>query len=304
MAVTKNKNVKTNPWYFTIEVNRNGKRERIKRRGFKTKKEAEAAQRALLNGLGKGLNLEESKTLYRDFMADWIRDKKTKVKQRTLDTFKGLVNNHILPTRKNAQGKDVGLGELTLSDITPRHIQNLYNELQESGRLSSENIQKVHTIINESLKKAAGWNMIIKNPASVVDRPKAETAEMQYWTDEEGRQFLKAAEGDRYYGAFLLAIATGMRQGEILGLRMQDVDTKNRMISVRQTLNHNGKTFEAGAKTASGVRSIGIDKVTAIHLEKLIHRNKEEKIANADTYEKAQFAHMYSTGRTGFSAKY
>lgn len=77
-----------------------------------------------------------------------------------------------------------------------------------------------------------------------------------------------------------------MRQGEILGLRMQDVDTKARTLSVRQILNHDGKTFEAGAKSASGIRSIGIDKTTAGALDELMHRNKEEKMANADIYER------------------
>jgi integrase len=75
-----------------------------------------------------------------------------------------------------------------------------------------------------------------------------------------------------------------MRQGEILGLRWQDVDFKNRTISIRQILNHNGKTFEPGAKTASGIRSIGIDKVTADELEKLHRRIKEEKMLNRDVY--------------------
>ncbi|MFG0211902.1 tyrosine-type recombinase/integrase [Brevibacillus porteri] len=275
MAVTKDKNVQKNPWYFTIEIDENGKRKRIKRRGFKTKKDAEAAQRDLLNELGQGLNLNASKTIYRDFMTDWLRDKKTKVKSRTLETYAGLVNNHILPA----------LGDLPLADITPRHIQNLYNELHESERLSGENIQKVHTIINESLNKAASWDMIIKNPAAVVDRPKAETKEMMYWTDEEAHRLLGVAKEDRYYYAILLAVTTGMRQGEILGLRWQDLDLKNRTLSVRQILNHDGKTLEPGAKTASGIRSIGIDKVTAIELEKLRHRTKEEKMANRDIYE-------------------
>ena len=242
MAVIKDKNLKSNPWYFTIEINEGGKRKRIKRRGFRTKALAEEAQRELLNELKRGLDLNASKTLYKDFMADWLRDKKTKVKPRTLETYAGLVKNHILPA----------LGKLELGEITPRSIQNLYNDLQESGRLSGENIQKVHTIIKESLNKAAGWDMIIKNPAAAVDRPQAKAAEMLYWNDEESRQFLTVAQTDRYYHAFMLAIATGMRQGEILGLRWQDVDLKNRMISVRQILNHDGKTLEAGAKTESG----------------------------------------------------
>lgn len=275
MTVIKDKNVKKNPWYFVIEVGEGAERKRIKRRGFRIKQDALDAERELLNQLKQGLNLNASKTLYRDFMADYLRDKKAKVKKRTLDTYAGLINKHILPK----------LGDLALGEITPRHIQNLYNDILESGALSEENLQKIHTLINESLKKAAGWDMIVKNPAAVVDRPSAPAKEMQYWTETESQIFLSVARTDRYYCAFLLAITTGMRQGEILGLRIQDVDTKNRMISVRQILNHDGKTLEAGAKTASGIRSIGIDKVTAGELDKLIRRVREEKMLHRDVYE-------------------
>jgi len=275
MAVTKDKNVKTNPWYFTIEHSENGDRKRIKRRGFKTKKEAEEAQRALLNELKNGLDLNASKTLYSEFMKDWLRDKKTTVKKGTLDIYTWLVNNYIFPT----------LGNIPLADITPRHIQNLYNDLMDSGNLARENVQKVHTIIKSSLGKAAGWDMIIKSPAAVVERPQSESKEMLYWMDEEAHIFLNVAKDYRYYIAFLLAITTGMRQGEIMGLRWEDVDLKRRTISVRQILSHDGKSFEAGAKTISGVRSIGIDKVTATALEKLHKRIIEEKMLHRDIYE-------------------
>lgn len=275
MTVFKDKTVKKNPWYFVIEVGEGKERRRVKRRGFKLKQDALEAERNLLNELKKGLDLNASKTLYRDFMHDYLRDKKAKVKTQTLETYSSLVDKHILPS----------LGDLQLGEITPRHIQNLYNDIIESGRLSGENLQKVHTLINESLKKAAGWDMIIKNPAAVVDRPKATPKEMLYWTDEESHIFLEAAKGDNLYCGFLLAITTGMRQGEILGLRYQDIDFKNRTISVRQVLNHNGKSIEPGAKTASGIRAIGIDKFTAMELEKLSHRVKEEKMKNRDIYQ-------------------
>lgn len=112
-----------------------------KKRGFKTKKEAETAMIEMQNEINKGTYIEPSKMTYASFMADWLKDKQTKVKRRTLETYTGLVNNHIIPF----------IGEIELSKLTPRHIQNLYNELFETGRLSDENIQKIHTIINDSL---------------------------------------------------------------------------------------------------------------------------------------------------------
>lgn len=276
MAVIKDKNVKTNPWYFTIEVNENGKRKRVKRRGFKTKKEAEAAQRDLLNELNKGLDIDASKVLFKDHLKSWLQDKKsTKIKQGTLETYTWLVESYIIPE----------LGEIELGKITPRQIQDLYNKLTEQGKPCGENIQKIHTIIKSSLRKAAGWGMIIKNPADVVERPEAEEKEMLYWEDKEAHQFLKAAESDRYYHAFLLAITTGMRQGEILGLRWRDIDFINRTISVRQILTHDGKEIQSGTKTKSGIRSIGIDRITASKLQKLRHRINEEKMEYRDVYQ-------------------
>lgn len=164
MTAFKDDSLKKNKWYFVIEDGVGKDRKRIKRRGFKRKQDAEEAERELLNQLKGGLDLKASKTLYSNFMEDHLNDKKTSVKESTLKMYKALVNNHILPT----------LGDLELGEIKPRHIQNLYNKLFESGKLSDENIQKVHSIINESLNKAAGHDMIIKNPALAVKRPKAE----------------------------------------------------------------------------------------------------------------------------------
>ncbi|MCR8985980.1 site-specific integrase [Brevibacillus laterosporus] len=276
MPVYKDLNAKKNPWYFEINYSEGGKYKKKKKRGFKTKKEAEAAMFEVQNQLNKGTYIEPSKMLYSSFMEDWLKDKQTKVKKRTLETYSGLVNNHIIPS----------LGEIELSKLTPRHIQNLYNSLFESGRLSDENIQKVHTIINDSLNKAVSWEMIPKNVASVVDRPKARKKEMEVWEVEEAHTFLKSSEKDRYYIAFLLALTTGMRQGEILGLRWKDVNLENGIISITQTLSHDGKELQIGAKTNSGNRTIAIDAETVKEMRKVEKRYKAEKLkADPGMYE-------------------
>ncbi|MGG4503851.1 tyrosine-type recombinase/integrase [Paenibacillus polymyxa] len=274
MTAFKDDSLKKNKWYFVIEDGEGKDRKRIKRRGFKTKREAEAAELDLKNQLRGGLNLEASKTLYRDYMKDHLKDKRTSVKAGTLKMYTALVNNHILPK----------LGDLALAEIKPRHIQNLYNDLFESKKLSDENIQKVHSIINESLNKAAAHDMIVKNPALAVKRPKAEKKEMLYWSEQESHKFLETAASDRYYYAFLLGLTTGMRRGEILGLRWKDVDLEKRTISIVQTLLLDG-TFQIGAKTDSGTRMIGIDKSTVAELRKLKQRCNEEKISDPSMYQ-------------------
>ena len=273
---------KKNPGTYFFKINYkdgNGEYRQILRRGFKSKKDVKAAMVAVQDEVNKGTYLKESTIPYREFMKDWLNDKKTNVKHRTWENYSSLVNNHILPKRKNSNGKVVGLGDIEVGEIAPRHIQDVYNLLIEI-----EKIQKCHTLINESLKQARAWKMIRDNPAELVKRPTAEKKEMQVWSLEETRQFLSAAFTDNLYIVFLLALTTGMRQGEILGLRWKDVDTKSRIINITQILNHDGKGFDVGAKTVAGARAIRLDEVTMKALE--THRTKQKE-------KRMEFAHVY-----------
>src|SRR5690606_30007453 len=137
------------------------------------------------------------------------------------------------------------LGKIELAKLLPQHISELHNVLHEKG-LSGTSIQDVHKVLRNALGTAVKWGMISKNVATMVDRPKADKAEIKIWTIEEANQFLKVAkETTRYYIAFLLALSTGMRQGEILGLRWQDVDFEKGIIKVIQTLDHQGKKIQS-----------------------------------------------------------
>lgn len=277
---------KKNPgtYYFKVNYKEDGKYKQILRRGFKSKKEVKAAMVDVEDQINKGTYIKPSHTKYSEFMKDWLEDKKTNVKRRTWENYCGLVNNHILPIRKNSKDKNVGLGDHEVGGMTPRHIQDLYNHLFETGSLSDENIQKCHTLINESMKLAKAWKMISDNPVDVVKRPTARKKEMQVWSKEESHQFLKAAADDPLYIVFLIALSTGMRQGEILGLRWKDVDFENRIISITQILTHDGKEFESGAKTLSGRRPIKVDKNTMATI--LDHKKKSKE-------KRMEFAHVF-----------
>ncbi|WP_308471742.1 Arm DNA-binding domain-containing protein [Brevibacillus laterosporus] len=98
MPAYKDDNAKKNPWYFTINYKENGKYKKMLRQGFKTKKEAESAMVEAQNALNKGTYIEPSKMTYIDFMHNWLEDKKTTVKARTLEFYSFLVKRHILPT--------------------------------------------------------------------------------------------------------------------------------------------------------------------------------------------------------------
>lgn len=249
-----------NSWYYVLELGKvNGKRRQKKKRGFKTKREAQNALTEVEHALLKdGTFSEPSKMLYKEYLNSWLEDKRILIKESTFKTYSWLINKYIIPN----------LGNIELSKIRPIDIQKLYNEIINSNLLSRENVQKIHSLINDSLKKAERWGLIKRNVASLVDRPKAYKSELKVWDIGEVKSFLKVAESSRYYIAFLLALTTGMRQGEILALRWKDIDFNNNTLSIKQTLNHAGNKIIAGAKTKSGQRSIALPNETIHFLVK------------------------------------
>ncbi|MFD1335723.1 tyrosine-type recombinase/integrase [Oceanobacillus iheyensis] len=274
MPVYKDPNAQNNKWYYSFSYKEGGKHKKKLKRGFKTKKEAEAAMVEAKDAMNKGSYVEPSKTSYGEFMITWLEDKRTSVKESTYLTYKNLVNNHILPS----------LGNIQLGKITPRDIQSLYNSIKIDEKLSSENLRKVHTVINDSLNKAAKWSMILQNPAQLVDAPKVIKKEVEVWDQDDIKKFLKVAKGSRYFNAFLLALTTGMRQGEILGLRWKDVDEENQTLSIVQTLSHKGQQLSVGAKSVAGNRRISIDENTLKELIKVKTTQKKEMIMNRPVY--------------------
>lgn len=126
--------------------------------------------------------------------------------------------------------------------------------------------------------------MVSKNVVDLVDRPKAVKEEMQVWDNEQSLTFLKQAKTDRLYVAFLLALTTGMRQGEILGLRWKDVDLEKGILYVKQTLSHDGQKFSPLPKTAAGRRSITIPSEVIHDLKKHKSMVTDEKRACGQSY--------------------
>lgn len=264
---------KPGTYFFKVNYKENGKYEQILRRGFTSIKAVKAAMTEAENEVNKGTYLKSSKTLYRDFLTEWLNDKKTSVKTGTLAMYTAL-SKHILLKL-----------DMEIQKITPRDIQNLYNYLFETGKMADENIQKCHSIINASLKQAKLWKVIAENPAELVKRPAARKKKMKYWSLEEAQQFLAAAKTDPLYIVFLLVLATGMRIGEVLGLLWENVDMKSQIISITQILEHDGKEFDDGAKTFSGERPIRLDEHTMKTLETYRVKQIEKRMEFANMFE-------------------
>ncbi|UOQ43777.1 tyrosine-type recombinase/integrase [Halobacillus salinarum] len=251
-------------WYYVVSLGKkpNGRLNQKKKRGFKTKREATQALNEVIAQYNKGLYIEPSKMLYKEFLTLWLDDKKMNVQTSTFESYRLLVDVHISPF----------LGHIGLSKLNPMMINNFYSFLSNEKGLSGTTIQRIHTLVKDSLKKTVEWELLIKNPTENIKRPKASKNEVTVWTIDQVHKFLNVAESDPLFMAFHLAIATGMRQGEILGVRWTDLDWDKKLIMIRQTLSHDGKELKSGAKSKSGKRTITLPDET-IHLLKK-HKGK------------------------------
>lgn len=199
-------------------------------------------------------------------MKEWIRAKKQQISEQTAVVTEGFMNTHVIKA----------LGGIRLDALNPLIVQRFINDLGDKG-LADSTIKRIYNIVNTSLNAAVKKQIISRNVAALIDKPKVRRKEIEVWDVNEVHAFLKFAKSyTRYYIAFHLALATGMRQGEILGLRWMDVDFDRNIISVRQTLAHNGKSIITGAKTATSIRTISIDQQTASILNKHMLSTKRE----------------------------
>jgi integrase len=219
-------------WSFTVDVGRDdqGKRKQKTMSGYKTKKEAEKACAELITQIEKGLYFEETRDTFGSFFSEWLENvAKPKVRDRTYAGYFSASSKRILPT----------FGHMKLTEIKPVHVLKFYNQLTEEG-LSPEYIKYLQSMLKNTFSTALKWQLIQNNIMDHVDSPRIKRKEKQVWTIEQVNQFLEYAKTKKYhwYMVYLIAIYTGMRRGEILGLRWKDIDMDEGKLSINQTLGY------------------------------------------------------------------
>lgn len=272
MAGSVHKDKESGKWYYMLTLyDENGKRRQKKKRGFDTKGKAKAALTEAENEVNKGTYVEPSKETFINFINDWFEIKKKNI-PRSAKTTRMYIDSYIIPMFDN---------KVTLGNLKLTHVDKFINKMHSFDRGNGKTgyapttIKRAMDIIKASLEYAVDSGLIQKNVAKKATLPKGTNKEMKVWDEDEIEVFLKCAEDDKLYILYYMALMTGMRQGELLGLRWRDIDFNNHTITVKQVLAHNGKEFYSGAKTAAGNRTIGINSKT---MQKLIdHKASIEK---------------------------
>jgi integrase len=244
---------------------------------FKTQGECREWLRNTQNQIQNGLTLSGAKTNLREFLDQWLGAIRESVRPKTFWQYRQLVQQHISPV----------LGDVKLKDLRPDQIQGLYNLKLDSG-LSPRMVVLVHAVLHRSLNQAVKWGLIGRNPADAVSRPKVKKKEMKTLNDDQVRAFLSVAKEDRYEVLFWLAVFTGMRQGELLGLQWSDIEWNKKRIQVQRQLQRlpgQGLVFTE-PKSAAGRRTIMLSTATIEKLrEQLSILQRERQIAGEKWHE-------------------
>ncbi len=244
---------------YTIETPLGPKRRTVygKTRGEVAKKLAAAPREETVS--------VDPKLILKDYLGTWLRDSvKNSVRPTTYHRYEGVVRLHINPF----------VGDTKLLKLTPDRVQALYRNRLDAG-CSPRTVQYVHVTLHKALKQALRWQIVPANVAEAVVVPRVPKEEITPLSPAQVKVFLRAIAGDNLETMFALAVTTGMRQGEILGLRWEDLDLDAGVVRVRRTLSWDGKKIVfAPPKTAKGKRSIGLTGGTVQRLKS--HKMRQE----------------------------
>jgi integrase len=275
------KNKKGYTYSFTIELGRDPitkKRKQITRRGFATKKEAEKVANEIENQINKDTYIVDSKMTLEEYLNKWLDiAAKRKVRDTTFTNYKRALDYRVIPV----------LGHFQISELKSTHFEQFVNSLIQDG-LSDRYIEYINTVLYGALEKAVDWELMIRNPLKKVDIPRSRRRKTITWSREELNRFLDHAKfGDiTYYIAFKLDAYTGLRRGELLGLKWSDVDFANGRIKVSRSLIYDKQGFRFGpVKTEKSERSVKVDKKVMEELRSYKAKQTELKMSIRSEYD-------------------
>lgn len=174
----------------------------------------------------QGLPVSDAREKLGPFLDQWLEHSvRPSVRPRTYDAYESHVRRHLKPV----------IGKISLADLSPMHVQHLLNDVHATG-LSATTVHRIHATLRRALNQAVRWGLVTRNVAKLVDLPKLEQPEIEPLKPDEARALLDAVAEDRLEGLYSVSLAMGLRQGEALGLRWQDIDLERRQLRVRHQL--------------------------------------------------------------------
>ncbi len=195
-----------------------------------------------------GLPLVAERQTVAKYLEQWLESARPSLRPKTWLRYEQLLRLHAVHE----------IGNVPLARLSPQHLQRLYASRLKAG-LSPGSVVQLHAVLRRAFGQASRWGLVPRNVVSLVTPPRRSRREMETFSPDQAKAFLAAAEGDRLEALYVLALNTGMRQGELLALRWKDVDPDAGVLQVRATLQRTREGFVfAEPKTASSRRQVAL----------------------------------------------
>jgi len=224
--------------------------------GFRTEKEALAAKARAQVDIQHGIDLEPGKITVADLLRRWLQSSERSVEHRTIQRYRSIVEHHLNPT----------LGGIPLSKLRPLHIESAIaswsagdRKDRKVGKLSSRSVAHNLNTLKTALRQAVRWDLLKRNPVDAVKPLKIQSPEMKTVDGAGIAALIAAAQGTELEVPIILALGSGLRRGEVLGLRWSDIDLEAATLSVKRSVETiRGERHEKEPKTARSRRTVSL----------------------------------------------
>lgn len=256
-------------WAATISLGyQNGRRVRKSFYGD-TRREVQERLTQALRDQQQGLPIATERQTVGQFLQNWLTESvKPSVRPKTYTSYEQLMRLHLSPV----------LGKIPLQKLAPQHVQALLNQ-KLAGGLSPRTVQYLRATLRCALNQALRWGLVARNVAALANSPQVKRPEIGILDIDQARKLLEAVKGHRLEALYSVALALGLRQGEALAVRWQDVDFVNQTLRVTAALQRiDGRLQFVEPKTAQSRRTINLPSVITTALREHRIRQLEEKL--------------------------
>jgi len=279
-------------YYAVIEATVPGSNERRQDwgKGYATRRAADTALRERVSAFESQSFVSANKLSVRSYLVEhWLPLMKDRLKPTTFNSYERTLSSYVLPR----------IGTLRLQELAPAHLNRLYADLRTSGGtqqskakagqtkpLSAKTVRNVHAVLSKALNDAVDAGLFVINVAQRAKPPRQPGArpEIQAWSADELASFLESVADDRLFAAWHLAAHTGLRRGELLGLRWRDIDFDRAVLSVRRAIVLDYTTPIVSTPKNHEARVVDLDAETIDVLQRHKQRQAEEKFAWGEGY--------------------
>ncbi|MHB8188410.1 MAG: site-specific integrase [Dermatophilaceae bacterium] len=277
-------------WQWVLEYGRdsNGRRLQTSKAGFATKAAAQSALQQMVRTLMTDVNL--TSLTVQEYLETWLTSKHA-LKPTTMALYTEFTTNYLVPH----------LGQIRLLELRAHHLDRMYASITVGRRgrpLSPSTIRRIHGVLRSALNTAVKRRLIPYNPAEHIELAPENPKRPKPWTPEQSQAFLQHIAQDRLANLYHLMLVTGMRRGETVGLRWEDVDLDGECLFVIQQITDvNGRSMVSTPKTKRGQRLVPIDAETVAMLRRQRETQNLERVAWGPAWNEAGLIFTREDGR-------